>query len=192
MIKEEYKDLPDTEFVPLKEGIDPVFWGKCEINKLGEIKIINPSVIFSRSCNRVILRIEKYKKSYSIHILLANTFLIKPKDFEVVTILDKDKPIELNNIQWTSRSNILKNKPRKARKWKNFNTLEDFQKYIDENNIKSPKDFRLKNRGLYYRAGHNLKLDLSKLVYPSRECTNWGFINTLEDVKKFIVEKKYN
>ena len=34
MIKEKYKNLPDTEFVPLKEeGIDPVFWGKYEINK---------------------------------------------------------------------------------------------------------------------------------------------------------------
>ena len=32
MIKK-YKNLPDTEFVPLKEGIDPVFWGKYEINK---------------------------------------------------------------------------------------------------------------------------------------------------------------
>lgn len=28
MIKEEYKDPPDTEFVPLKEGINPAFWGK--------------------------------------------------------------------------------------------------------------------------------------------------------------------
>ena len=26
MIKEEYKNLPDTEFVPLTEGIDPVFF----------------------------------------------------------------------------------------------------------------------------------------------------------------------
>lgn len=189
MIKEEYKDIPDTEFVPLKEGIDPVFWDKYEINKLGEIKNINSSVIFSRSCNRVALRIEKYKKNYSIHILLANTFLIKSKDSEVVTILDKDKPIELNNIQWTSRSNISKDKPHKAWKWKNFNTLEDFQKYINENNIRSPKDFQLKDRRLYYRAGHNLKLDLFKLVYPSRKNTNWGFINTLEDVKKFIIEK---
>lgn len=77
MIKEEYKDLPDTEFVPLKEGIDPVFWGKYEINKLGEIKNINSSVIFSRNSNKVSLRTEKYKKKYSIHILLANTFLIK-------------------------------------------------------------------------------------------------------------------
>ena len=33
MIKEEYKGIPDTEFVPLKEGIDPVFWDKYEINK---------------------------------------------------------------------------------------------------------------------------------------------------------------
>ena len=33
MVKEKYKDIPDTEFVPLKEGIDPVFWGKYEINK---------------------------------------------------------------------------------------------------------------------------------------------------------------
>lgn len=38
MIKEEYKNLPDTEFVPLKEGIDPVFWDKYEINKDGEIR----------------------------------------------------------------------------------------------------------------------------------------------------------
>lgn len=32
MIKPEYKDIPDTEFVPLKEGVDPVFWSKYEIN----------------------------------------------------------------------------------------------------------------------------------------------------------------
>ena len=38
MIKEEYKDIPDTEFVLLKEGIDPVFWDKYEINKDGEIR----------------------------------------------------------------------------------------------------------------------------------------------------------
>lgn len=40
MIKEEYKNLPDTEFVPLKEGIDPVFWDKYEINKDGEIILL--------------------------------------------------------------------------------------------------------------------------------------------------------
>lgn len=37
---EAYKNIPDTEFVPLIEGIDPVFLGKYEINKRGEIRHI--------------------------------------------------------------------------------------------------------------------------------------------------------
>ena len=38
MIKEKYRDLPDDEFVPLTEGVDPAFLGKYEINKRGEIR----------------------------------------------------------------------------------------------------------------------------------------------------------
>ena len=38
MIKEKYRDIPDDEFVPLEEGIDPAFLGKYEINKLGQIR----------------------------------------------------------------------------------------------------------------------------------------------------------
>lgn len=37
MIKEEYKNLPDTEFVTLIEGIDTVFLGKYEISKKEDI-----------------------------------------------------------------------------------------------------------------------------------------------------------
>ena len=52
MIKEEYKNLKDTEFVLLIEGIDPVFFGKYEINKLGEIKTLKSGIITKTYYNR--------------------------------------------------------------------------------------------------------------------------------------------
>lgn len=55
MIKDEYKNLSDTEFVPLKEGIDPVFWNKYEINKNGEIRHIEKIYIIKYQMSVMIL-----------------------------------------------------------------------------------------------------------------------------------------
>lgn len=63
---------------------------------------------------------------------------------------------------WTKKLNF-KIKSTKVYSWTDINTVEDLNKFIEENNISSTLDLRIRFAGLYDKA-HNLKiLDLSKL-----------------------------
>ena len=190
MIKEEYINIPETEFVPLKEGVDSVFWGKYEINKLGIVKDLT-TLVTTYSKTRVTLRTGKFKKSYSINRLLGETFLIKPEECDIISSINGESPC-LDNLRWITRSDLLRGNPKKkeAKKWKGFNTLPDFQNFINKKNLNSPKDFKDKYPGLYYRASHILKLTLSELEYPNRKNTDWSYINNLNDILDFIKKNK--
>lgn len=66
-----------------------------------------------------------------------------------------------------------------------YNSVDDFQKYIDSNNIGSNVEFRKLNLPLYSRATR-LKNILNRLVYPGK--VNHHLINTLPKIQKFIFE----
>lgn len=57
MIKEEYKNLKDEEFVSLDDVIDPIFKGRYKINKLGWIKNVENNKI-TKNFNIVLFILE--------------------------------------------------------------------------------------------------------------------------------------
>lgn len=71
--------------------------------------------------------------------------------------------------------------------WNHLNTIEDFNKFIEENDIKSPSDFRERFRGAYDRSSR-LKI-IKNLFYKSRRFC-WDHLNTVNDFNDFI--KKNN
>lgn len=122
MIKEKYKDIPDTEFVPLKEGIDPVFWGKYEINKNGEIRSTKYKKILSTSSNDRYDRVHlsagrKNGRTYKVHRLVAYQFVVNA-DPLINTVVDhKDRDTHNNtasNLEWTTTLKNNQNRKHKS------------------------------------------------------------------------------
>ena len=74
---------------------------------------------------------------------------------------------------------------KKRKSWSHFNTSDDFNKFIEENDIKNPKNFKEKFRGGYLRAQRLSILD--KLIYPERK-NSWSHLNIPSDFNKFIKE----
>lgn len=116
MIKPEYKDIPDTEFVPLVEHIRPELVGKYKINKKGETlsiqnNRINSKYNTSHRYPRRSFRTGNIKESYPIHILVAKTFLVPEEGKPEVDHVDRD-PLnyELFNLRWVSRKENLQNR----------------------------------------------------------------------------------
>lgn len=100
------------------------------------------------------------------------------------TQLQKRFPIIFNSsyFQKVRKDLIYQNK--RSDYSKDFNTIEDFQNFIDKNEIKRASDFESLNASLYLRMG---KLGFSKkVVYESPGKLNWKFLNTPEDFQKFI------
>lgn len=69
--------------------------------------------------------------------------------------------------------------------WSSYNTLDDFQKYIDDNNILYRTDDSLPKglRERFYKLGFS-SLDLTY----KNDLNNWKSINTLEDFNRFLKE----
>ena len=123
-------------------------------------------------------------------------------NYHLNTLDDFNKFIEENDIKNPSelekRFNGVYNKarrlgisdkliyPERKNDWNYLNTLDDFNKFIEENNIKNPKEFKKRFRSVYSRA-HRLGI-LDKLIYPERKLNNWNYLNTPNDFNKFIEE----
>lgn len=71
--------------------------------------------------------------------------------------------------------------------FKNLNTLRDFQKYIDDNNILSNKDFFKNYSSVYNRYLRLIPKNERKLVFRNKEEIKKPF-SDLEDFKKYIEE----
>lgn len=66
-----------------------------------------------------------------------------------------------------------------------FNTIEDFQEYINNNNISSPKDLKNINKSLFYKMD-NLKIR-DKLVFPNKKTHNdLSQFKTITDFQNYI------
>lgn len=76
MIKPEYKNIPDTEFVPLTENVvGKKYAGLYEINKKGEVRKIKTKRILKIEKSNFYPRVHFYKKNiqgnYLVYVLLA-------------------------------------------------------------------------------------------------------------------------
>ena len=69
--------------------------------------------------------------------------------------------------------------------WVHLKNVEDFNKFIEENKIINPREFREKFKSGYNKASM-LGL-LRDLVYESKTFS-WSHLNTTEDFNKFIKE----
>lgn len=131
MIKEEYKDLPDTEFVPLKEGIDPVFWGKYKINKLGEIISISTNTHKKFVDNGldypwVTLYSEKNQTIRFVHTLVAKTFISPEEGKPVVDHIDRNiKNYSVYNLRYLSQKENNFNRNKSTRKTLYYYSFDD-------------------------------------------------------------------
>lgn len=65
-------------------------------------------------------------------------------------------------------------------------SLEDFQKYIDDNNIKSKRDFRLLNRYLYNRYIRLIPKENRLLKFKEEYYHHFDYLSTVEDFQRFI------
>ena len=90
---------------------------------------------------------------------------------------------------WVSKKDIVFKETFSNIKFSNLNTVEDFQKYIDENGIKSKKEFR-KLGSLSDRFFRKIpKEDRNKLIFKETDHYLFGNeFSTVEDFQKFVDE----
>lgn len=72
----------------------------------------------------------------------------------------------------------------------NYQKAEDFQKYIDENNIESPADFKKKDSSLFRkvsRLGLSYSLTYKKKRIAKKRNNEINKIKTIEDFQNFII-----
>ena len=111
---EKYKDIPDTEFVPL-ECVNEKFLGLYEINKLGQVKTISSGRIrdkFNKTKEGypyvTLSSTDRTKKSIArLHVLLARTFLFNPdpKNKPIVDHINRIRDdFSLSNLRFASFS----------------------------------------------------------------------------------------
>lgn len=105
---EKYKDIPDTEFVPI-ECLGDNFNGLYEINKLGQIKTVSTGLIRSNFSENnhgypiVMFNSKTKAKGKLLHIILAKTFLLNPNNYPIVDHLDRNRSnFQLSNLRWSS------------------------------------------------------------------------------------------
>ena len=168
MIKEEYKDIPDTEFVPLKEGIDPVLWGKYEINKNGEIRHVKNGLRSPyKNGNYLTISLFSEKlvtKTYRVSVLVAKTFIVNDNPTKCVYVDHIDRDTLNNNVEnlrWIDpRGNRLNSNtsPKKTMYYRLLNEKGEIIKeesslnYIKEERRKIAKAVYTKTRykGVYW------------------------------------------
>lgn len=136
MIKEEYKDIPDTEFVPLMDICD-VHDSIYMINKLGHIKNTKTNKVSTSYFNLhgkipiKSFRVNGKKGNYPVHILVAKTFLEKEEGKPEVDHINRDTlDFRLENLRWVNRLENLRN-----RNVPQYNKYIIYQKLDDNGNV---------------------------------------------------------
>lgn len=93
----------------------------------------------------------------------------------VIRVKTKDPNFNPKNLNFES-------KPK--RDWSNYNSLIDFQEFIDENNIKNITELKINYSGLYQRFKDlGFQTNQLKNIYIQR---NWSELTTLEDFQNYI------
>lgn len=145
MIKPEYENIPDTEFVPLREGIDSVFWGKYKINKLGEIWSIKYKKKLSQTFDDRYYKCHlstkskdgiRHSQTYRVHRLVASQFLVNSDPIlnTVVDHINRDRKLNCaTNLRWTTP--MINNNNRSKKKTPNLTVTRMYYKIDDQGTI---------------------------------------------------------
>lgn len=179
MIKEEYKNISDDEFVPLIYGSrDGII--RYKINKKGEILTISTNNIrktysLDNSGYPIvgILVENSQTRSMKVHLLVANTFLVRESfDLEVDHISRDKSDYSLSNLRFVTKSVNLGNTDRSNAMWNK--TFKKYDKDMNFIEIVSYLDFtseeRIKLTGSYIKShklykGFYYDYGLSKELY---------------------------
>ena len=136
-LKEIFRTISDCEFVDLI-CIDKRLQGGYQINKLGYVKNLQTGVIRRPNINnndlypRLSFRVGDVKKDYKVHLLLANTFLDKRDDNNVVDHIDGNtKNFSLSNLQWITQSDNLKKRSFKKKPQRLFKISKGIVSEVD-------------------------------------------------------------
>jgi hypothetical protein len=168
---EKYKDILDTEFVPL-ECVREELLGCYEINKLGQVKTVKTGKIRSTfslgddGYPRVNLGTKGDFISPRIHILLAKTFIPNPDNKPYVDHINHDRSdFRLENLRWVTPLENNLNRSTDGRRDIFFIKLDESGKEIERFHISEiPENKRdLINEsirdGWKYKGHHWKRLD---------------------------------
>lgn len=174
MIKDEYKDLPEDEFVPLDDAIDPIFSGEYLINKLGWIKTVSTGKIRKSfyidpgGYPVVSFRKSKTKRLYHVHRLVALIFIFNenPEEKIFVDHINHDrKNFSIQNLRWVTPSenklNSSTSKPRKQRYYIKLDNSGNELEKLDSTSISHSMKVNINNsvkRNNKY-LGHKWKIE---------------------------------
>lgn len=204
MIKDEFKDLKEDEFIDLIH-VDDEYKGRYEVNKKGEIRIKSTKRIIKPHLKddypKIILRSEgnKNEKRYFLHKLLALTFL-ENNDPENKTQVDhinsNVNDYRLDNLQWITPSDNLK-KRGEMKSWDRlkYNQLDDQGNIIktfsrteltknERGCITTSIKNKIKYKGFYWEAiDEEVEEYYNKFTKEEREKEEWKSIKEDKDIQ---------
>lgn len=193
---EKYKDIPDTEFVPI-ECLGDNFDGLYEINKLGQIKTVSTGLIRSNFSENnhgypiVMFNSKTKAKGKLLHIILAKTFLLNPNNYPIVDHLDRNRSnFQLSNLRWSSYKDNNLNKEKGIieviyiKLDDNFNEISRVSSlnlsYLEKASIRTAIQDKRKYKGVYWDR-----------IYPNVENYLKEFGNPKEDEWKDCLRDNY-
>ena len=99
------------------------------------------------------------------------------RDYQGLIVRIKTKDPNFNHKNLKFELNLKKD-------WSDYNLLSDFQKFIDENNIKNITELKINYSGLYKRFKDlGFQTNQLKNIYIQR---NWSDLTTLKDFQDYI------
>ena len=182
---EKYKDIPDTEFVPL-ECVDERLIGLYEINKLGWVKTKSTGNIrkvynslSEKGYPKLTLSYQESKtvyihKHYSLHILLAKTFISNPLELPEVDHIDKDRAnYKLDNLRWVSSKENCHNRDKRPDMNIIYIKLNDKHEEIERISIKDIPSLKERN-------------DIAQAINTGRRHSGFYWKRIYPDVENYI------
>ena len=196
-----------------KEEQDSVQFTKPYVSKYAEIKspedfqeFIDNNQIFSKSqfAKKFGALYQKYRELPEEKISLVHFKNDNPRS-SLNTLSDFQKIVDDNNLKTLKEfreqfsreyQHYLKVIPEQDRNLvlppsdKNpFDSLDDFQRYINENHIMSYKEFRLEHSTIYMKyLNKRPNWIVSKLIFPIMSVDKYENLQTNEDFQRFIDE----
>ena len=130
---------------------------------------------------------KKYYKDFTFNDfkeLIVNNNVTSRKDLGKRFFGCYEQFLKLLSVE--EQDELLPSKEYKHR-YKHIKTLDDFRKFIIDNNVTSRKDFREGFPRCYNKFCKLLSIEEQEELLPSKEL-KYGHIKTLDDIRKFIID----